>query len=235
MVMLIIIIIVITMLMMMVDSVVNVTSYLWIGKDKDGQEVIKWFMKASDQGYAPAQTNLGYCYDHGVGLDRDEKEACRLYALAASQGYAQAQFNLSICYYSGKGVDAKDNSESMKWVRLAVAQNNTHALIRLGNLYQHIDHNNDGDGALVEKDYAEALRLYRIAAKHSDSIQGGGNNIDINDDGHACDDGRFNVAACYEHGVGVEMDPTEAIKMYRLLAKKGYKLARRALHRLQVE
>ena len=45
----------------------------------------------------------------------------------------------------------------------------------------------------------------------------------------------FNLALCYEHGVGLPKDEKEAIKIYRMLAEKyDYSLAAKALTRLQI-
>lgn len=201
---------------------------------------VKWYRLASDQGYAPAQTNLGYCYAHGLAIgveerhdddDDEKKEACRLYTLAASQGYAQAQFNLGVYYQHGKGVgadvgvddakddakdgkddddvDGKDEVEAIHWFRSAAAQNNTNALIHLGYLYQTGGHG-------VDQDIDEAIRLYRLAASYNDA------------------GGQFNLAVCYENGIGVLKDQAEAERVYRLLAKRGYRLAKKALLRLEI-
>ena len=59
---------------------------------------------AADQGYAPAQTDLGYVYEHGLGVEHDFSEAARFYKLAAEQGQVEAQLDLGILYEAGRGV-----------------------------------------------------------------------------------------------------------------------------------
>jgi TPR repeat protein len=61
-----------------------------------------------------------------------------------------------------------------------------------------------GDAALSGKDYADALRWYRLAA----------------DQGNAA--GQLNVGRIYEHGWGVPADYIEALHWYRLAAAQGY-------------
>lgn len=61
-------------------------------------KAVKNFKFAADQGYADAQTCLGYCYQNGQGVPKDLEEAVRLYRLAADQGHADAQRSLDLCY-----------------------------------------------------------------------------------------------------------------------------------------
>ena len=42
---------------------------------RDYFEAVKWFRKAADQGYAPAQLNLFGAYIQGKGVPKDEAEA----------------------------------------------------------------------------------------------------------------------------------------------------------------
>ncbi|MBP9693346.1 MAG: sel1 repeat family protein, partial [Alphaproteobacteria bacterium] len=64
---------------------------------------------AANQGYAPAQDNLGTMYYRGEGnLPQHLIKAARLYKLAADQGYAPAQNNLGMMYYDGEGNLPKD-------------------------------------------------------------------------------------------------------------------------------
>ena len=43
---------------------------------------------AANQGYIPAQVNLGLCYGNGVGVMQDLQEAARYYWLASNQGHS---------------------------------------------------------------------------------------------------------------------------------------------------
>ncbi|MBE6364584.1 MAG: SEL1-like repeat protein [Lentisphaerae bacterium] len=45
-------------------------------------------------------------------------------------------------------------------------------------------------------------------------------------------DGQYALGLCYEKGVGVTKDQTEAVKYYRLSAAQGFQLAVDALRRL---
>ena len=84
-------------------------------------EAVKWYRKAAEQNYAPAQYNLGLCYEHGNGVAENRVEAAKWYRKAAEQNYADAQYNLGICYEEADAV-AEDWVEAYKWLSLAARQ-----------------------------------------------------------------------------------------------------------------
>lgn len=45
---------------------------------------------AADQGHAPAQLSLGFCYDKGEGVPKNDVEAYKWFNLAAAQGLKHA-------------------------------------------------------------------------------------------------------------------------------------------------
>ena len=88
----------------------------------------------ADQGFAPAQVNLGAMFMDGIGVEQDYAEALRLFRLAAAQERAEAQAYLGRIFENGLGV-ARDIVEAVRWYRLAAQQgvrNATTALFRLG-------------------------------------------------------------------------------------------------------
>src|SRR6266496_1755078 len=89
-----------------------------LGVEEDHAQAVKWYRKAADQNYAPAQSNLGGCYLGGQGVAKDFAEAVKWYRKAADQRYAVAQYNLGVCYSRGEGV-ARDEAEAVKWYRKA--------------------------------------------------------------------------------------------------------------------
>jgi TPR repeat protein len=166
-----------------------------LGKNADSnQEKVAWYQKAAEQGYAQAQTNLGYYYQNGIGVEKDEKEAVRLYRLAAEQGNAVAQSNLGYCYRTGIGVE-KDEKEAVRLYRLAAEQGNAVAQTNLGYCYR--------TGIGVEKDEKEAVRLHRLAAEQGNA------------------QGQTHLGYCYWNGIGVKKDEKEAVRLYRLAVEQG--------------
>lgn len=81
----------------------------------DYTAALKWYRKAADQGYAPAQVNLGSMYFEGQGVARDFQEALKWYREAADQGYAPAQFNLGAIYAQGHKGIPKDPLMAYVW------------------------------------------------------------------------------------------------------------------------
>jgi hypothetical protein len=56
------------------------------GLEKSDDEAFKWYKKAADQGYAPAQYNLGVFYDEGRGVPQNHASAYFWLHLAAASG-----------------------------------------------------------------------------------------------------------------------------------------------------
>jgi hypothetical protein len=71
------------------------------------------------------------------------------------------------------------------------------------------------NGQGVAQDYAEAVRLYRLAADQGDA------------------DAQFNLGVMFEYGQGVAKNRAEAIRWYRLAAAQGQANATAALRRLR--
>ena len=63
---------------------------------KNHVEAAKWFRKAAEQGYANAQSNLGFMYATGNGVVKDELEAYKWWLLAGLQGEEGSKRNTLI-------------------------------------------------------------------------------------------------------------------------------------------
>ena len=159
------------------------------------EQAVDFFRKASEQGHATAQFNLGICYDYGQGVAQDYNEAVKWYRKAAEQGYARAQYNLGVCYKNGQGV-AKDYNEAVKWYRKAAEQGYADAQNNLGVCYEK------GQG--VAQDYNEAVKWYRKAAEQ----------------GYAR--AQYNLGVCYDYGRGIAQDYKEAVKWYRKAVEQSH-------------
>ncbi len=64
------------------------------GVPKDCAEAMKWYRKAAEQGFPPAQLVLGWMCDQG----EDYTEAEKWYRKAAEHGDSTAQYNLGLMY-----------------------------------------------------------------------------------------------------------------------------------------
>lgn len=83
----------------------------------------------AEQGYAPAQHNLGVLY-----VPQDYAEALRWFLKAAEQGHAPAQSNLGVMYATGQGV-LQDDAEAVRWFRKAAEQGDAEAQNNPGAMY----------------------------------------------------------------------------------------------------
>ena len=75
----------------------------------DFTEALEWLTKASEQGYAEAQYNLGLIYFEDylakpLGLKLDVIKGLTLISEAANQGFPKAQSKLGSLYYYGSEV-----------------------------------------------------------------------------------------------------------------------------------
>lgn len=204
---------------------------LLVSYDIGYTEAVKWVSKAAEQGFAPAQGYLGWCYYHDCyGVRKDLLEAVRWFRKAAEQGDINAQTMLGFCYHKGQGIK-QNYVEAAKWYRKAAEQGDGSAQSYLAAFYYHgLGVNQDcteavkwsrkaaeqgmatsqyllgihyytGDG--VKQDYTEAVKWFRKAAEQGDS------------------DAQYQLGICYYNGVGVSRDYDKAVKWYRKAAELG--------------
>jgi hypothetical protein len=150
----------------------------------DVQKAAKWYQLASDQGIAKAQEKLNLLSKEKVksksqdapkglldnsfylnaknfqdGLNafnkEDYKSAHQLFLQLAEQGIAKAQYNLGLMYAKGKGV-VKNDSEAIKWWKLAAEQGDGKAQTNLGWVYEK--------GKSVPIDAQKAAKWYQLAS-----------------------------------------------------------------------
>ncbi len=117
------------------------------------------------------------------------------YAYKARLGDAAAQYALGQAYAEGIGLPVLE-SEAALWIDQAAQGQYPDALIRMGELRL------DGEG--VERDPAEALRLFSAAARLGDPR------------------GQFARGICCLYGYGLMKDPEMALRYFRAAASEGY-------------
>ena len=160
------------------------------------------FLPLAEQGYAPAQTNLGVMYQNGRGVSQDYRQAVEWYRKAAEQGYAQAQTNLGFMYEKGRGV-AQGDRQALEWYRKAAEQGYARAQTNLGFMYEN--------GRRVAQDDRQAVEWYRKAAEQ----------------GYAR--AQTDLGVMYRDGRGVSQDDRQAVEWYRKAAEQGYAIAQNNL------
>jgi hypothetical protein len=62
--------------------------------DQDYVKAMIWYQKAADQGFAPAQLNVGWLYENGLGVGKDLVKARKWYQKSAERGNAEAKISL---------------------------------------------------------------------------------------------------------------------------------------------
>lgn len=82
-------------------------------------ESIKWYAKASDQGYIPSTYKLGHYHYRGLGVPKDYTKAIELYKICGAAGDSHACGDVGHMYHHGHGV-AKDDHEALIWLRRAL-------------------------------------------------------------------------------------------------------------------
>jgi len=117
-------------------------------------EACKWWRKAAEQNFAPAQRELGTRYSNGGGVPLDAAEACKWWRKAAEQNDALAQFYL--------GSYLEDKVEAAKWYRKAAEQNLDQAQASLGRCYFF------GHG--VPEDDVQAYKWLALARAHGTDL-----------------------------------------------------------------
>jgi len=164
-------------------------------------EAVKWYRKAAEQGYADAQSNLGWMYGNGKGVKQDDAEAVKWFRKAAEQGNSRAQHNLGEMYFTGKGVK-QDYAEAVKWFRKAAVQGYAGAQFVLGAMYS--------EGKGVKQSNTVAVMWYRKAAEKFRKAAEQGDT-----------DAQYDLGVMYYEALGVKKDYAKAAKWYLKAAKKG--------------
>jgi hypothetical protein len=131
-----------------------------------------------------------------AGVARDVKRAFAFASYGAALGCAHSKGALGRCYYWSIGV-AEDEARGLALGRESAAAGSCFGQFVVGMCYQF------GYGG-VAQDYAEACRLYRLAAEQ----------------GHA--EAQFSLGGMFEYGLGVAQDDAEALRLYRLAAAQGH-------------
>lgn len=97
-------------------------------------EAVKYYKLAAEQGYAGAQSNLGFCYENGLGVPVNYMEAIKWYRLSAEQQDFTALYNLGYCYEKGYGV-IPNKQEAFKYYSLSAKYDYAMAQYKLGTCY----------------------------------------------------------------------------------------------------
>lgn len=161
------------------------------GVEKNLDEAIYWYTKASGLGLIDAKNNLALVLEEKNGAKDD---AIYLLRKAADSGDEVAQYNLANSYLKGDGV-SKDLTMAMDLYRKSANKGLAQAQRMLGQAYLV------GNG--VDKNEELGYSWTEKAAEQGDTIA------------------IYNLGYCYEHGVGVIKNSEKAYSCYKQSADLG--------------
>ena len=105
--------------------------------EKDYEEAMKWFTASADQGYAPAQHNLGMLNWRAQVPGQkypNDAEALKWFMKAAEKNYPPSLTAIGHAYKKGRSVP-QSYKEAMYWFRQSAAFNDAEAEYQLGVYY----------------------------------------------------------------------------------------------------
>lgn len=128
------------------------------GTAQNNEQAFQWYLKASQQDFTRAHTNLIPFYLGGKGIEENYTMAFNLAMKAANKKDASGQTWLGLFYEEGIGTQ-KDLQKSFEFYKLGADNDNPYAQNKLGELYEK-------GNFVVKANYKEAEKWYRKAAKN---------------------------------------------------------------------
>lgn len=157
---------------------------------------IIWYERSAQQGYAPAQCQLGKLYSEGIGVPRDTDRAAELLRDASNAGEIYASHYLGILYLKGEGVP-KNEKTAFELFQKAAGAGCTQAIAEIAKLYY-------SGGQTIEQDQSLALTWYLKAAEQGDKTS------------------MHQLGLMYQNGIGSMKNRREAKKWFEKAALLGY-------------
>lgn len=201
------------------------------GVARDVQAARAWYEHGAALGNSVAMFNLGVLYDSGVGVPRDRSLSIAWYRKAAALGMGRAAYALGLIYKAGDGVPP-DRNRALLYFRQALANGVTAARAHLASLGEPggdarrdkgVAGDPGKDPGLAAFDRAQDLLLERTpqALREAAALLR-----------QAADKGdllaAYDLAYCYENGIGVQVDRQRAYVWYARAAQSSTTTVQRA-------
>ena len=183
------------------DAVYNKGRYYKyaVGMPENPAEAMKLFEQAAEAGSAPGLVEMALAYEQEYGgTEFDAQKAMDYMTRAAEMNYAYAQYKVASYHYYG--LIETDVEKAVDWYTRAYNQGYPFAAVMLGDIYLY---NIKGT---EEPEYEKAIEYYKYAESQGVVTEG--------------------LGVCYDYGLGVEENETEAFKYYTLGANDGYTAAK---------
>lgn len=135
-----------------------------IGVEENEAEALKYYLKASEDGYSRAMYNAGRCYYHGYGIKENLNEAFRWFNDAANYEMIPAIYYRGKMLLDGEGC-TQNMEEGIADLTKAAESDYANAQYALANCYLV--------GKGVEPDEDKAMELFELAAEngHQDAAK----------------------------------------------------------------
>lgn len=173
------------------------------------KEQIDILLADAKSGDAGAQNDLGCAYGSGDGVEKNFQTAFSWFMRSAEQGNMYAQHNVGLYYKNGTAVK-KDISLAVQWYEKSASQGFAKAAFALGEIYEKGYQPNTRERVLLINSFTanpqEAFYWYRKASGYHEMA-------------------RFNLARCYELGIGTEKNLHYAMHLYKHCKKEAQSLA----------
>jgi TPR repeat protein len=207
------------------------------GVERDINEAIYYYKKASTKNHKGSQNALGFIYGNGLGgIELDVEKSMSYHTKAAVNDHVESQHHL-LNYYSNKENDVEYPEKYIHWLSILAEKNHSDLQSKLGLLYtnglitkpdfskaaywlERAIKSNDLTGALTLamlfhcakecQDFNKAYRLYKTIIINEDSIE----SVHV---AHAM----RNIGLLYENGHGVVKDYNKALQYYMDSSEKG--------------
>jgi TPR repeat protein len=184
------------------------------GVTQSSREALNWYRTASDEGNPIGSFNIGVMYDAGLGVDHSPVEAARWYAQAAEMGHGRAAYVLGLIYETGAGVP-QDLAQANHYFRIA-------AELGIAAARDHLD---SSDKVHLRKapEVDVSVQSFQVAQNAAPAEGSRGAEAAAQRFSRAADNGdpsaAYNLAYCYEKGIGVSPDLQQAYALYREAAE----------------
>ena len=179
---------------------------------QDPAQALSWYRRGAAGGNQTAMLNAAIMVDAGRGTAADPAAAIPLYKQAAQAGSGRAAFNLGLLYDGGIGVTA-DRAQAMQYFREAAKDGVAAGRARLGSM-------GDRHAVLVGRPKVDLAMVDFQQAQHA--LLTRGPDADARAAAlfrRAADAGNplaaYNLGYCYEHGIGVAANASQAMEWYR--------------------
>lgn len=161
-------------------------------KSNKHEKAFELFQSAATYGHVPSIYNLGLCYEYGHGVKTSLHKAAEYYNEAASLGHKEAMFNIATFHYEGKGlVPGEDRSTGFDFMKTAADKGLVQA-----QSFIALQFSQSGK-------WTEAFKYFKMAAEQKDRAS------------------IYNLAVCFDKGIGVKVDNKQAMKYYHEGADMG--------------